>query len=85
MRRCAPPPHRWPACTLRNPSGSRWQRVRKAVLRRSWTSYLRIASDHLRPVADLKTALQLDVDRARHNLRALLGPAWLLPYVTGRS
>jgi hypothetical protein len=45
----------------------------------------RIASDYARLLADLETALQRDVDRARQNLRALLGPVWLLPDFTGRS
>ena len=43
----------------------------------------RIASDYGRLVADLEMALQRDVDRARHNLRALLGPVRLMPDATG--
>jgi len=33
-----------------------------------------LAADYGRPVADLEMALQREVDRARHDLRALLGP-----------
>jgi hypothetical protein len=35
-------------------------------------------------VADLETALRRDVDRARHNLRALLGPVRLMPDASGQ-
>jgi hypothetical protein len=43
-----------------------------------------LAADYGRLVADLETALQRDVDRARHNLRALLGPVRLMPDATGQ-
>jgi len=44
----------------------------------------RLAADYGRLVADVETALQRDVDRARHNLRALLGPVRLLPDDSGK-
>ena len=44
----------------------------------------RLAADYGRLVADLETALQRDVDRARHNLRALLGPVRLTPDASGQ-
>lgn len=44
----------------------------------------RLAADYFRLVADLETAVQRDVDRARHNLRALLGPVPLMPDPSGQ-
>jgi len=44
----------------------------------------RLAADYIRLAADPETALQRDVDRARHNLRALLGPVRLMPDGSGQ-
>ena len=44
---------------------------------------LRAVAHYADLVANLESALQRDVDRARHNLRTLLGQVRLLPDETG--